>query len=114
MSQIPEGMNPQYIREALARAKAVNSKITDNAVPIQWSVRVDYLGDLDFDAGIMSSDEVENVIESARDVIILPPGFQHVVFAADDEHFHVVMDCRDLPEVFDQALIESLKETNRA
>jgi hypothetical protein len=91
------GFNPAYVEAVVKRAQAINPKIPNEAVPFYGSRDCDHYEDLDFSGGIMSSEEVEGCLESARNEVKLPNGFMCIGLEHGSARYFVVMDMSGIP-----------------
>ena len=95
-------VNPEFQMAAVSAARVINPKIPEDAQLFFFANELDHYEEFDFDSGLMSTDEIENMIEDARHRVLLPPGFMCLGFHEKEDQstkFYAVVDVSTFPEI---------------
>ena len=94
-------VNPLFQTAAVTAARSVNPRIPEDAQLFLLANELDHYEEFDCDSGLMSSDEVQAMIENARHRVFLPKGFMCLGFHAKQDQsiqFYAVVEVSTFPE----------------
>lgn len=95
-------VNPEFQKAAVSAARIINPKIPEDAQLFFFANELDHYEEFDFDSGLMSTDEIEDMIENSRHRVLLPAGFMCIGFHEKDDpsvKFYTVVDVSTFPEI---------------